>query len=88
MTDTQIVNVLKMMATTGLKVAGPILLAVLLVGTVVSLFQTITQIQEQAIVYVVKFAAVGVLLLLLGPWMLQELSGFVRELWARVPEVK
>ena len=88
MTDVEIVNIMKTMSIAGLKVAGPILLLVLVVGTVVSLFQTITQIQEQAIVYVVKFAAVGVLMLVAGPWMLDQLSTFVIEIWSKIPEVE
>ena len=88
MTDTEIVNILRTMSVAGLKVAGPILLLVLIVGTVVSLFQTITQIQEQAIVYVLKFAAVGVLLLFAGPWMLDQLSTFVIQLWDKIPDVQ
>jgi flagellar biosynthetic protein FliQ len=87
MNDADIVHVLRSMSMAGLRVAGPILLVVLVVGVVVSLVQTITQVQEQAVVYVLKFAAVGVLLLLAGPWMLHELSGFLREIWARVADV-
>jgi flagellar biosynthetic protein FliQ len=87
MDDLEIVHVLKLMAITGLKVAGPILLIVLAVGIIVSLIQTVTQIQEQAVVYVFKFAAVGVFMIIAGPWMLQVLTGFVHTLWARVPDV-
>ncbi len=88
MSDIDVVHVLRMMCVAGVKVAGPVLGVILAVGIVVSLIQTITQIQEQAVVYVLKFCAVGLLLLVMGPWMLQELSGFVRTLWARVPDVK
>jgi flagellar biosynthetic protein FliQ len=88
MTDVDIVHVLRMMCVTGVKVAGPVLAVILGVGIFVSLVQTITQIQEQAVVYVLKFCAVGLLLLVMGPWMLQELSGFVTNLWARIPEVR
>jgi len=88
MTDVDIVHVLRMMCVAGVKVAGPILAVILGVGIFVSLVQTITQIQEQAVVYVLKFVAVGVLLLVMGPWMLQELSGFVHSMWARIPDVR
>lgn len=88
MTDVEVVNVLKEMSVAGLKVAGPILLLILVVGTVISLIQTVTQVQEQAIVYVVKFAAVGALLLIAGPWMLDQLSTFFVLLWDRIPEVE
>jgi flagellar biosynthetic protein FliQ len=87
MTDVDIVHILRMMCVAGVKVGGPILATILAVGIIVSLVQTITQIQEQAVVYVLKFCAVGALLLVMGPWMLQELSGFVRTLWARIPDV-
>ncbi|MCU1388471.1 MAG: fliQ [Ilumatobacteraceae bacterium] len=87
MDDVEIVHVLKMMAMAGLKVAGPILAIVLGVGIAVSLVQTITQIQEQAVVYVLKFAAVGVFMIVAGPWMLQILTSFVTTLWARIPDV-
>lgn len=88
MTDVEVVNVLKEMSMAGLKVGGPILLLILVVGTVISLIQTVTQVQEQAIVYVVKFAAVGAMLLIGGPWMLDQLSSFFILLWNRIPEVE
>lgn len=88
MNDTDVIHVLRTMSTTGVRVAGPILGVILVVGVVVSLIQTITQVQEQAVVYVLKFAAVGVVLLLAGPWMLHELTSFLREIWARVPDTK
>ncbi len=87
MNDADIIHVLRSMSMTGLRVGGPILAVVLAVGVVVSLIQTITQVQEQAVVYVLKFAAVGVVLMLAGPWMLHELQSFMRELWVRVPNV-
>lgn len=88
MTDADVITVLRSMCMAGLRVAGPILAVILAVGVVVSLVQTITQVQEQAVVYVAKFAAVGVLLLVAGPWMLHELTSFLREIWAQVPEVR
>jgi len=86
MSDTEIVHIFRQMATAGAKVAGPLLMVMLVVGVVVSLLQTITQIQEQAVVYVVKFAAVGVLLVVMGPWMLNVLTSFITDLWALIPE--
>lgn len=88
MTDSEIVHVFRQMAAAGVKVAGPILVLILVIGVVVSIVQTVTQIQEQAVVYVLKFAAVGVLLIVMGPWMLQVLAEFFREVWAMIPEVE
>jgi len=88
MNDVEIVHILKLMSVTGLKVAGPVLGVILAVGVGVSLVQTITQVQEQAVVYVMKFAGVATLLLTSGPWMLQVLSSFVRTVWAKIPDIK
>lgn len=59
-----------------LELAGPILLVGLVVGLVVSVFQATTQIQEQTLSYIPKMAAVIVILLIAGPWMLQQIVGF------------
>lgn len=85
MTDVQIVEILKAMTFTGVKVAGPILGVCLVVGILVSILQTITQIQEQAIAFVAKLAAVVVVCMLGGPWMLQEIRSLIVELWGRIP---
>jgi flagellar biosynthetic protein FliQ len=87
MNDVQIVDVLRLMATTGAKVAGPILLAALVVGVIVSIFQTITQIQEQSVAFLLKLAAVVTVMVIGGPWMLGVLRSFILEIWAKIPGV-
>ncbi len=59
-----------------LEVTGPLLLAGLVVGLLVSIFQATTQIQEQSLAFIPKIAAVIVVLLLGGPWMLSLLTDF------------
>ncbi|AFM42696.1 flagellar biosynthetic protein FliQ [Desulfosporosinus acidiphilus SJ4] len=61
-------------------VGGPILGASLLVGLLVSIFQSMTQIQEQTLSFIPKVIAVVVILLLLGPWMLSVITGFTTNL--------
>ena len=63
------------------KVAAPVLLVSLVVGLLISIFQTVTSIQEQTLTFVPKIIAVFLSLILLGNWMLGELSGFMVELW-------
>lgn len=53
-------------------VAGPILLAILIVGLVISIFQVTTQLQEMTLSYVPKMIVTPVLLMLLGPWMMAQ----------------
>lgn len=55
-------------------VGGPILGVSLLVGLLVSIFQAMTQIQEQTLSFIPKVVAVVVVMLLLGPWMLSVLT--------------
>jgi flagellar biosynthesis protein FliQ len=86
MTDTDVIHIgLEAMAITA-KLAAPILLTALLVGFVVSLFQSATQIQEVTLSFVPKMVGVGVALLLTGNWMLHEMVSYTTALFAQIPE--
>ncbi|MDE7250977.1 MAG: flagellar biosynthesis protein FliQ [Lachnospiraceae bacterium] len=65
-----------------IKVAAPVLLVSLIVGLLISIFQTVTSIQEQTLSFVPKILAVFLSLIVLGNWMLSELSGFMVTLWS------
>lgn len=65
-----------------IKVAAPILLVSLVIGLLISIFQTVTSIQEQTLTFVPKIIGVFLALILLGNWMLTELSGFMTMLWS------
>lgn len=67
-----------------MKLGGPLLLAALVVGLVVSLVQTVTQINEPTLAFLPKVAAIGVVLLLLGPFMLATLSDATRVVFDRM----
>lgn len=64
-----------------IKVSLPVLLVSLIVGLVISIFQTVTSIQEQTLTFVPKIICVFVSLILLGNWMLTEMVDFMVELW-------
>jgi len=64
-----------------IKVSLPVLLVSLIVGLVISIFQTVTSIQEQTLTFVPKIICVFVALILLGNWMLTEMVDFMVELW-------
>jgi flagellar biosynthetic protein FliQ len=85
MSDTQIIEIVAGALLISLKLAGPVLVMTLVVGVVVSLLQTITQIQEQTLTFVPKLIGVGLVLLLGGSWMLRELVTWVTELWRTIP---
>lgn len=63
-----------------LLVGGPILGVSLLVGLLVSIFQAMTQIQEQTLTFIPKVIAVVAVLLVLGPWMLSVLTVYTLNL--------
>ncbi|HLH14725.1 MAG TPA: flagellar biosynthesis protein FliQ [Solirubrobacteraceae bacterium] len=68
-----------------LKVAGPLLLVALVVGLLVSVFQAVTQIQEQSLSLIPKIAAVAVVIVVLGPWMLGQLVSYTTALFTSIP---
>lgn len=63
------------------KTSVPILLISMVVGLIISLFQTLTSIQEQTLTFVPKLLAILLGIMLLGPWMLNEIVGFMQILW-------
>ncbi|MCI8926592.1 MAG: flagellar biosynthesis protein FliQ [Lachnospiraceae bacterium] len=65
-----------------IKVAAPVLLVSLVIGLIVSIFQAVTSIQEQTLTFVPKILAVFLALIVLGNWMLSEMSGFMISLWS------
>lgn len=84
--DTVIELVVQAM-TVALKVSAPILLVGLLVGVLISIVQAVTQVQEQTLSFIPKIAAMGLVLVLLGPWMLNEMLGWVSELYLGIPTI-
>ncbi len=65
-----------------LKVSMPVLLVSLCIGLLVSIFQTVTSIQEQTLTFVPKIIGIFVALILLGPWMMRCLVEFITQLWS------
>lgn len=65
-----------------IKVAAPVLMVSLVVGLIISIFQTVTSIQEQTLTFVPKILAVFLALIVIGNWMLTEMSGFMVSLWS------
>jgi flagellar biosynthetic protein FliQ len=70
-----------------IKMVGPILAVSLAVGLMISLFQSVTQIQEFTLTFVPKLAAVSVVILLTGHWMLNEITGFTEGLFNQIPRL-
>ena len=60
----------------------PLLLISLIVGLVISIFQTVTSIQEQTLTFVPKIICVFLALVLFGPWIMDNMVSFMTELWS------
>ena len=65
-----------------IKVSLPVLLVSMIIGLVISIFQTVTSIQEQTLTFVPKIICVFVALMFLGSWMMTTLVEFAVELWS------
>ena len=65
-----------------IKIALPVLLVSLVVGLTISIFQTVTSIQEQTLTFVPKIICVFTALVIFGPWMMNSIVGFMTQLWA------
>lgn len=70
-----------------LLVGAPMLAVALAVGLMTSLFQAVTSIQEMTLSSIPKILAVAAVLILLGPWMLQNLVDFTTSVFQFIPEV-
>jgi len=66
-------------------ISAPTLIAALVVGLVISIFQAATQIQEMTLTFVPKIIAVAVVILLFGPWMLRIMVSFTVQLISSIP---
>ena len=67
------------------KLAAPVLITSLVVGFAISLFQSMTQIQEVTLSFVPKAVAVAIALLVCGHWMISEIVLFTHELFDKIP---
>ena len=85
MTDTQIVELGLQAMTIAAKMSAPILLTALLLGFAISLFQSVTQIQEATLSFVPKAVGVGAALLFTGNWMLHEMVTYTTQLFEKLP---
>ena len=62
--------------------SAPVLIASLVIGLIVSIFQTVTSIQEQTLTFVPKIVAVFVTLMILGHWMLNQMTNLMVDMWS------
>ncbi len=82
MTEGQVLDIVRDSIYTLIVVSAPLLLISLVIGLVISIFQTVTSIQEQTLTFIPKIIGVFAGLILFGPWMLTVLTEYINNLWA------
>jgi flagellar biosynthetic protein FliQ len=87
MTESYVISLAQNALIVALTIAGPILLASLLVGSLVSLFQAATQINEVTLTFVPKIIVIALILALLGSWMGQQIITFTVNLFNNLPNI-
>ncbi len=87
MSEALIVGLVRQAIELAILVSLPMLAAGLIAGVLVSIFQTLTSIQDNVLAFIPRAAAIFLTFALTFPWMLRLLSGFARQLFERLPEL-
>ncbi len=67
--------------------SAPMLIGALFVGILVSIFQAVTQINEQTLSFIPKILVIVLALVILSPWMMETLTTFTHDLYVSIPTV-
>ncbi|MDA8046742.1 MAG: flagellar biosynthesis protein FliQ [Actinomycetota bacterium] len=84
MTESQLMNLASGAMLMTAKLALPFLLASLAVGLLVSLFQSVTQIQEVTLTFVPKLGVIALIMVVSGHWMLSQMEGYTTQLFNQI----
>lgn len=87
MSTDALLDVFRLALMTAVEVGGPFVMAALVVGLLASLIMAATQLNESALTFVPKLAALGFVLIFMGPWLLGRLTRFVHAAADRIVEV-
>lgn len=82
MTEGQVLDIARQALYTIILCSAPLLIISLVVGLVVSIFQTVTSIQEQTLTFVPKIICVFLGMMIFGSWILNNLTEFINTLWS------
>jgi flagellar biosynthesis protein FliQ len=85
MTPDTVVAVVRQALEVAMLTAGPLLLASLVTGLLISIFQAATQINEMTLTFIPKLVVMFLVLVILGPWMLGIIVDYVTRLYSSIP---
>ena len=81
MSSSDIITIARQTVRVIVKTSVPLLLVSMVVGLIISLFQTLTSIQEQTLTFVPKLIAILIGIMVMGTWILNEIVAFMNTLW-------
>jgi flagellar biosynthetic protein FliQ len=87
MTPEMVMNIGRQAIEMALILSAPLLLAALVIGLIISIFQAATQINEQTLSFIPKLVGTFLILILAGPWMLQMMVDYIRRLFESIPQI-
>jgi flagellar biosynthetic protein FliQ len=87
MTESFVLNLAQNAVVVMLIMAAPVLLVSLLVGSLISLIQAATQINEVTMTFIPKMVGIGLVLAVFGSWMFQQLLAFTSNIFASLPNM-
>ena len=87
MSESEVMKIITDAMWVAVRIGSPILLTAIVVGVIIGLLQSVTQIQEPTLSFVPKFAAIGLVIMISGPWMLQEIVSYTRALCLSLPSL-
>jgi flagellar biosynthetic protein FliQ len=88
MTPEMVVQLARRSFETTLLLSAPLLIFSLIVGLLISIFQTVTSINEATLAFVPKIVAVMVAMIIFFPWMMSYMTDFTREIFAIIPTMR
>ncbi len=87
MTEQQVIDIGTTAIWITIQVAAPALLAILVTGIVVSVFQAATQINEQTLSFIPKILVMTVALIVFGPWILQTITNYTSGIFQQIAQI-
>jgi flagellar biosynthetic protein FliQ len=87
MTESYVLSFAQNAVMVALILAAPVLVVSLVVGSLVSLFQAATQINEVTLTFIPKIISIGLVLAILGSWMAQQLLAFTANVFINLPNM-
>ena len=81
MSEGVVIDIAREVVWTIVETSAPLLIVSLVIGLIISIFQTVTSIQEQTLTFVPKLLAIMLALMIMGNWLLSEIVSFMQMLW-------